>query len=1079
MTFDVVLGGDWRLGGGIATAAEHEIRALAKAGLKTALLQLDTHISEGKRGLSDGLRGCVARDEVFLIPPGAETVKTKLVCLHHPAVLGAGSSALARVQAERAIVIAHRPPLDGTGALVYDPEVAYRSALGLFGDRVLWAPVSAICRDNLLRAAPQLPVCDDDWVNFVFADEWSAERGDWRNDVPVIGRHSRPDWEKWPDSADLLLSIYPASPDVDVRFLGAGERVRELVDPIPVNWTLLDWNSVPPADFLRDLDFFVYYHHSTWIEAFGRNVLEALASGCVAILPPYLQATFRDAALYAEPTEAAGLVRRLRSDRAEYEAQAKIGLSRVKERFGPQQYLRVVGKLIGMPHLHEQLPAQPALPVVAKDPRECAFIRKIDADEYDIIYAGPFARDRDTTERIAEEIRINAATGYRTGLLDLAEVKSGATLAASLTDTLHSGAAQLLNEPRRWAACKLLVVTPPIPSAWKHAGLAPRIHADASVIVPEQDYKGDVVSDHACVSEVFGPMVTWAAQTPSLRSRLGSVPLERSLWSPSITRSPPARRTLARKHLVIGRAGLAEPDNWPEASLARMIYEASEHVEVAILDWPRNGISGLSSAPDDWLLFDRKCIELGKFIRKLDLFVYYPGPAATELPLTAIALALVNAIPVLLPVELRHIVGRGPVYLRPDEARATILRAAADPNYLQRLRADAGNLGAMLFGQQHQSKRMAQMVRAKPAAPVQRSRGERVARALLVSSNGTGLGHVARLLAIARRFSGSVEPIFATMGHAVPIVRQFGYVAEYIPSPVYTGTNVQDWNGWLQLQLEQMVEFYRPDLVAFDGNIPPTGLLNALGRRSRVNLAWIRRGLWQQKQSDVVASQRYFDVVLEPGDIAGSRDRGATAGVRDGVHLVSPIRLLDEEDLLPRKSAAKMLGLNPRDPAVLIQLGSGSNRDVLGLLDRIIPLLKRVPRLQIAIAEWAISADPMQMWPGTVLVRGFPISQYLRAFDFTIAAAGYNSFNEIISFGLPAIFMANTHYSMDAQSTRADFAEEHGAAMTLDPAKLGQLSHIVPVLLNEKARDFLQTNCRRLAQPNGAGEAAQLLEALM
>src|SRR5688500_3569551 len=187
------------------------------------------------------------------------------------------------------------------------------------------------------------------------------------------------------------------------------------------------------------------------------------------------------------------------------------------------------------------------------------------------------------------------------------------------------------------------------------------------------------------MSDVFGPIVTWAAQTPPLRARLASVPLERSLWSPSITKPPPARPTLARNRLVIGRAGLAEPNNWPEASLARMIYEASEHVEVAILDWPRNGISVLSSAPDEWLLFDSRCIELGKFIRKLDLFVYYPGIGTKELPLTAIALALVNAIPVLLPVELRHIVGRGPLYLRPDEARATILRAAADPNYLQRL----------------------------------------------------------------------------------------------------------------------------------------------------------------------------------------------------------------------------------------------------------------------------------------------------------------------------------------------------------------------------------------------------------
>src|SRR5688572_14830469 len=114
MIFDIVLGGDWRLGGGIATAVEHEIRALAKAGLKAALLQLDTHISEGKRTFVDELRGCLARNEVSLVPPGAEVIKTRLLCLHHPAVLNGGFASLARLQAERVIIIAWRPPLDAT-----------------------------------------------------------------------------------------------------------------------------------------------------------------------------------------------------------------------------------------------------------------------------------------------------------------------------------------------------------------------------------------------------------------------------------------------------------------------------------------------------------------------------------------------------------------------------------------------------------------------------------------------------------------------------------------------------------------------------------------------------------------------------------------------------------------------------------------------------------------------------------------------------------------------------------------------------------------------------------------------------
>ncbi len=73
------------------------------------------------------------------------------------------------------------------------------------------------------------------------------------------------------------------------------------------------------ASFLAELDFFVYYHHPAWVEAFGRNILEALASGLPAILPPHFRPLFGDAAFYAEPAEVPSVLGRLYSSRAAYE----------------------------------------------------------------------------------------------------------------------------------------------------------------------------------------------------------------------------------------------------------------------------------------------------------------------------------------------------------------------------------------------------------------------------------------------------------------------------------------------------------------------------------------------------------------------------------------------------------------------------------------------------------------------------------------------------------------------------------------------------------------------------------------
>src|SRR5699024_8829502 len=79
-----------------------------------------------------------------------------------------------------------------------------------------------------------------------------------------------------------------------------------------------------PREFLSGLDFFVYYHDPRWVEAFGRTILEALASGVVAVLPPHFEVLFGDAALYAEPRDVRMVVEQMRADRTAYDHQVQV-----------------------------------------------------------------------------------------------------------------------------------------------------------------------------------------------------------------------------------------------------------------------------------------------------------------------------------------------------------------------------------------------------------------------------------------------------------------------------------------------------------------------------------------------------------------------------------------------------------------------------------------------------------------------------------------------------------------------------------------------------------------------------------
>jgi len=224
---------------------------------------------------------------------------------------------------------------------------------------------------------------------------------------------------------------------------------------------------------------------------------------------------------------------------------------------------------------------------------------------------------------------------------------------------------------------------------------------------------------------------------------------------------------------------------------------------------------------------------------------------------------------------------------------------------------------------------------------------------------------------------------------------------------------------------------------------------------------------------------RFFDVILEPGELAADRDVGPTAQRRHEARIVGPIRLLDDEELLPREAAATALNLDPARPAVLIQLGSGSHRDVIALVDAAVKALRAFDGVQIVVAEWENAAAPMSLWPETRVVSGFPLSRYFNAFDFSIAAAGYNTFHEAVEFGLPCVFIANTHAAIDDQAGRARFAQDAGAALELPEDELFRLPAICEVMLNRQAQAVMRRNCAALRRENGALAAADALASLV
>ena len=347
---------------------------------------------------------------------------------------------------------------------------------------------------------------------------------------------------------------------------------------------------------------------------------------------------------------------------------------------------------------------------------------------------------------------------------------------------------------------------------------------------------------------------------------------------------------------------------------------------------------------------------------------------------------------------------------------------------------------------------------------------------LFATTNGVGLGHVTRSMAIARRLPEGVQPVLFTLSQAVPVIRSEGFYSEYLPSLEQTGMESHPWHLGYERRLRNLLSVYDPSVVVFDGTFPYKGLRRAMLREPDRLFVWCRRAMWKPglggSNLDLASA---FGAVLEPGEFSAEADAGLTVARRGEAFSVPPITYLDESDLLSRGEAKRELGLAHDRLNVLLQLGTGNLSEIESVLARCVARLRKDPRVQLAVAVSALSGRPPKLPEDIVALSVYPLSRYYRAFDLSISAAGYNSFHELLRFQVPTLFVPNPRMALDDQVARARYAEAVGVARTWTDDADASLEELLGTLLDDGVRAGMEGRARELSFDNGAMAAADML----
>lgn len=358
---DLVLAGDWRRFGGPQRSMMEEIRAALAEGLTVGVMHLEAlrFMDTKDRALAPEVVALIRSGAVRWVLPD-DDLEVQVLLVRYPPILQYPPTLPQALRARHVLIVANQAPIEGDGS---DPRYVVQDvtarAQELFGGNVRWLPQSPRIRQLLVEHDPEVALTDWDNPGIIAAEDWPVRRTRPLNAPIVVGRHSRDNAIKFPQTWDELLTGYRLPDTFEVRMLGSTSMVRALrraaagedgrMPDLPDNWVLMPYGTQSVAEFLAGLDFFVYLDNPTAHESFGRTLLEAAASGVLTIAHPKHRVTFGEALDYAEPREVQDLILTYAADPQAYAERVERTLAAVAERFSPASFMRQIGALITRP----------------------------------------------------------------------------------------------------------------------------------------------------------------------------------------------------------------------------------------------------------------------------------------------------------------------------------------------------------------------------------------------------------------------------------------------------------------------------------------------------------------------------------------------------------------------------------------------------------------------------------------------------------------------------------------------------------------------------------------------------------
>lgn len=343
--------------------------------------------------------------------------------------------------------------------------------------------------------------------------------------------------------------------------------------------------------------------------------------------------------------------------------------------------------------------------------------------------------------------------------------------------------------------------------------------------------------------------------------------------------------------------------------------------------------------------------------------------------------------------------------------------------------------------------------------------GERKHSIVLFPTNGVGFGHFTRMYAVARalrKADPELEIVFFTPMPTLHVLYNEQFPTYHLAGRyMHKDMSATQWNGMVEDMLHLVFDIHQPKWFMFDGAFPYRGMLNALAAQPTMKKWWMRRGSLKSNTSAPVDSASFFDGIIVPSE-------GQSIELGEGEHLVPPIKAVEVDEAWTRDVARSRLSVPEDAKVVYVQLGAGRINDIESDLNTVLSALFEHENVFVVLGESMLGERLSFTHERLRVIRDYPNALYANGFDASVQAGGYNSFQEMRTFGVPTLFIPNTDTGMDDQVKRCKIAEDEGWGIVNVHPNDGELAKDIAALLQ-------RSKSSGYPEENGAAKVVKVL----